>query len=124
MREKDPVLFLKAWICFQARKNLVAIFQSIVDERRARKEKRGLEDKKDMMDILLEVQDENGRKLNDEEIIDVLVMYLNAGHESSGHITMWVTYFLQKHPDFFKKAKVTKSSHFYYFNHFSIFCFC
>ncbi|KAF3623532.1 Ent-kaurenoic acid oxidase 1 [Capsicum annuum] len=90
----------------QARKKLVAIFQSIVDDRRAKREKRGPEVKKDMMDILLEVEDENGRKLNDEEIIDVLVMYLNAGHESSGHITMWATYFLQKHPEVFKRAKI------------------
>ncbi|KAL3348666.1 hypothetical protein AABB24_022034 [Solanum stoloniferum] len=94
----------------KARKKLVAIFQSIVDDRRARREKRGPEDKKDMMDILLEVQDENGRKLNDEEIIDVLVMYLNAGHESSGHIIMWVTYFLQKHPEFFQKAKAEQEA--------------
>lgn len=95
---------------FQARKRLVTIFQSIVDDRRERREKRGPEDKKDMMDILLDVQDENGRKLTDEEIIDVLVMYLNAGHESSGHITMWATYFLQKHPEIFKRAKVPKRS--------------
>ncbi|KAK4379546.1 hypothetical protein RND71_001408 [Anisodus tanguticus] len=89
----------------KARKKLVAIFQSIVNDRRERMEKKGPGEKKDMMDILLEVEDESGRKLNDEEIIDVLVMYLNAGHESSGHITMWATHFLQKHPEIFKKAK-------------------
>lgn len=58
------------------------------------------------MDALLHVEDENGRKLNDEEIIDVLLMYLNAGHESSGHIIMWATVFLQKNPEIFAKAKV------------------
>lgn len=94
----------------KARKKLVAIFQSIVDERRGRREKRGSGEKKDMMDILLQVEDENGRKLNDEEIIDVLVMYLNAGHESSGHITMWATYFLQKHPEVFKRAKAEQEA--------------
>ncbi|MCD7455245.1 Ent-kaurenoic acid oxidase 1 [Datura stramonium] len=95
----------------KARKKLVAIFQSIVDDRRAQKrEKRGPTEKKDMMDILLEVEDENGRKLNDEEIIDVLVMYLNAGHESSGHITMWTTYFLQKYPEVFKRAKAEQEA--------------
>ncbi|GAA0166527.1 oxygenase [Lithospermum erythrorhizon] len=89
----------------KARKKLVAIFQSIVDERRDRRRKNPTGEKKDMMDILLDEQDEKGRKLNDEEIIDVLVMYLNAGHESSGHITMWATLLLQKHPEFFKRAK-------------------
>ncbi|KAK6143055.1 hypothetical protein DH2020_023403 [Rehmannia glutinosa] len=63
----------------KARKKLVAVLQAIVTARRER--------------------------LKDEEIIDVLVMYLNAGHESSGHITMWATLFLQKNPDVFKRAK-------------------
>ncbi|XP_043695007.1 ent-kaurenoic acid oxidase 2-like [Telopea speciosissima] len=92
----------------KARRKLVAVFQSAVNERRQRKAG-GISDpgrRKDMMDALLDVKDEKGRELNDEEIIDVLLMYLNAGHESSGHITMWATLFLQHHPEVFKKAKV------------------
>lgn len=59
-----------------------------------------------MMDALMEVEDENRKKLDDEEIIDILIMYLNAGHESSGHITMWATVFLQEHRNCFRLAKV------------------
>nr|QNS29965.1 cytochrome P450 [Nothapodytes nimmoniana] len=94
----------------KARKKLVAVFQSIVDERRERRKNNPNTSKKDMMDALMEVEDENGRKLKDEEIIDVLVMYLNAGHESSGHITMWAALFLQKHPEFFKLAKAEQDA--------------
>lgn len=84
------------------------MFQSIVDERRSQRRKSNISStkKKDMMDALLDVEDENGRKLSDEEIIDVLLMYLNAGHESSGHIMMWAVVFLQKHPEIFQIAKV------------------
>lgn len=89
----------------KARKNLVVIFQSIVDERRNQRKGSVLTKKKDMMDALLEVEDENGRKLSDEEIIDVLIMYLNAGHESSGHTAMWAAIFLHRHPEFFQMAK-------------------
>ncbi|OIW18962.1 hypothetical protein TanjilG_09156 [Lupinus angustifolius] len=90
---------------FKARKNLVAIFQSVVTERRKqRKEKLSIK-AKDMLDALVDVEDENGRKLTDEEIIDVMIMYLNAGHESSGHLMMWTTLILQKHPEYFQKAK-------------------
>lgn len=64
------------------------------------------EEKTDMVDLLLEVEDENGRKMDDEEIIDVILMYLNAGHESSAHATMWTAYFLYKHPEYLQKAKV------------------
>lgn len=91
---------------FKARKNLLAVFQTIVDKRR--KERMGkapAKKAKDMMDALLDVEDENGRKLGDDDVIDIMLMYLNAGHESSGHITMWATYFLQRHPEYFKKAK-------------------
>ncbi|KAL2536666.1 Ent-kaurenoic acid oxidase 1 [Forsythia ovata] len=94
----------------KARKKLVAIFQSIVDERKERRRKNPSTNKKDMMEALMDVEDENGKKLNDEEIIDVLVMYLNAGHESSGHITMWATLFLQKHPEIFDKAKAEQQT--------------
>lgn len=88
----------------RARGRLVAALQGVLDERRAaagKKMNRGV----DMMDRLIEVEDEQGRRLEDEEIIDVLVMYLNAGHESSAHITMWATVFLQENPDILAKAK-------------------
>ncbi|KAG6677247.1 hypothetical protein I3842_14G016100 [Carya illinoinensis] len=89
----------------KARKKLVATFQSIVDERRNQRKEFVLPKKKDMMDALLDVADENGRKLSDEEIIDILLMYLNAGHESSGHTAMWAAIFLERHPEFLQKAK-------------------
>ncbi|KAG8644402.1 ent-kaurenoic acid oxidase 2 [Manihot esculenta] len=89
----------------RARKNLVASLQSVVDGRRNQMKGGIPSKKKDMMDALMDVEDENGRKLSDEEIIDVLLMYLNAGHESSGHITMWATILLQEHPEFLQKAK-------------------
>ncbi|CAM8899450.1 unnamed protein product [Rhodiola kirilowii] len=88
---------------FKARKKLVAIFQAVVDERRA-KRRNGVTVKKDMMEYLLDIKDENGKGLTDEDVIDILLMYLNAGHESSGHITMWAADLLQAHPDIFHKA--------------------
>lgn len=84
----------------------MATFQSIVDDRREQQEQNIPRKRRDMMDALLEVEDENGQRLSDEEIIDVLLMYLNAGHESSGHMIMWATIFLQQHPEVLQKAKV------------------
>ena len=96
-------------MCFQARQKLVSTLQWFLDEKR----KARVCDKpvgKDMMDILIEVEDEDGGKLEDDEIIDLLIMYLNAGHESSAHITMWVAIFLQEHPEFLQKARVPPTS--------------
>lgn len=84
---------------------MVDILQAVIDRRKAR-EKSISEEKTDMLDLLLEVEDENGRNLDDEEIIDVILMYLNAGHESSAHATMWAAFFLYKHPEYLQKAKV------------------
>ncbi|KAL4585885.1 hypothetical protein LXL04_010512 [Taraxacum kok-saghyz] len=89
----------------KARKKLVAILQKIVQERRKTRETTEGMSKKDMLDALLDSADDKGRKLDDEEIIDTLVMYLNAGHESSGHITMWSTILLQEHPECLRIAK-------------------
>lgn len=87
----------------KARKKLVTVLQRVLDERRAKG--KGGRKVVDMMDRLIAVEDESGRRLEDDEIIDILLMYLNAGHESSGHITMWATVFMQENPDILAKAK-------------------
>ncbi|XP_076936496.1 ent-kaurenoic acid oxidase 1-like isoform X1 [Bidens hawaiensis] len=89
----------------KARKNLVNILQAAVTKRRKKREATQGLPKTDMLDNLLDAEDEIGKKLDDEEIIDTLVMYLNAGHESSGHVTMWATLLLQSHPEYLKIAK-------------------
>ncbi|XP_047334114.1 ent-kaurenoic acid oxidase 1-like [Impatiens glandulifera] len=97
----------------KARKRMVAIFQSVVNERRKRMgsmKNSPVGKKGDMMDALLEVVDDKGRRLGDDDIIDILVMYLNAGHESSGHTAMWAVFYLHKHPEVFKKAKAEQEA--------------
>ena len=64
-------------------------------------------EKKDLLDILLEIKDlENGRKIQDHEIIDLLVMFLFAGHETTGIIMLLATTYLARNPLVWKKAKV------------------
>lgn len=92
----------------------MAAFKSIVEERRFQKKQNSSVKRRDMMDALLDVEDENGRKLSDEEIIDVMLMYLNAGHESSGHTIMWAVAYLTENPEFLQKAKVLELN--YHFN--------
>ncbi|KAM6588541.1 hypothetical protein CsatA_011146 [Cannabis sativa] len=90
----------------QARKNLVKILEDVIDGRKARKENNIIvEDKTDMVDLLMDVEDENGHKLENEQIIDVILMYLNAGHESTAHATLWATLFLHENPQYLQKAK-------------------
>ncbi|KAH7514370.1 hypothetical protein FEM48_Zijuj11G0082400 [Ziziphus jujuba var. spinosa] len=89
-----------------ARKKLVKIFQSILDEKRACKSYQLPNAKKDLIGLLLEAEDEDGGTLEDEEIIDLLLSYLLAGHESSAHGILWTVIYLLENPHILQKAKV------------------
>lgn len=91
----------------QARKKLLKILQTELDERRAmRKSDDRQKAKKGMIDLMMEVEDENGTKLEDEDIKDLLLMFLLAGHESTSHAAMWTILYLHLHPEMLQKAKV------------------
>lgn len=85
----------------KSRARVVNLLQEAVDERRALESG----NKEDVLNALLVAVDEDGNHLTDEEIIDILVMYLNAGHESSAHTMMWILIFLNEHPQILEKVK-------------------
>ncbi|XP_074309439.1 ent-kaurenoic acid oxidase 2-like [Silene latifolia] len=89
----------------KARKNLQKIFQRVVDERKAENVTKKEGHMKDMLDMFMEIESDNGVKLSDEEIVDLINALLNAGHESSAHAIMWVVMLLQENPQIFQKAK-------------------
>ncbi|XP_059656751.1 ent-kaurenoic acid oxidase 2-like [Cornus florida] len=89
----------------KARKYLVKNFQDVVDKRRATMKSNQSKPNKDVLSIMIETEDEDGQKLSDEEIIDLIIMFLLTGHESSAHATTWVMIFLQENPQCLQKAK-------------------
>jgi ent-kaurenoic acid hydroxylase len=79
-----------------------------VDERRLTiKNGEHMRENKDLIDILLEIKDGNGRKLEDEDISDLLIGFLFAGHETTANAIMWSIIYLTQHPHIMEKAKVT-----------------
>ncbi|KAK8639998.1 hypothetical protein V6N13_138364 [Hibiscus sabdariffa] len=87
----------------KARKKLVKMIQDELDERRATT---SVEDrKKGMVDLLMEVEGDKGEKLEDEHIIDLLLLILFAGHETTAHTIMWALIYLNHHPEMLRKAK-------------------
>ncbi|KAL9327537.1 hypothetical protein ACSQ67_002540 [Phaseolus vulgaris] len=88
----------------KARKKLTKLLQGLVDLKRRRNHTK-TKTKRDMMDSLLEVTDEDGRKLEDENIMDLLLVFLLAGHESSAHGILWTIIYLTQHSQFFQRAK-------------------
>ncbi|XP_075642403.1 7,8-epoxymelianol synthase CYP88A154-like [Castanea sativa] len=91
----------------KARKKLVKIFQSVLDKKRVTmKDNTNQTDaKKDMMDLLMGVKDEDGKQLADLDIIDLLIVFMLAGHESSAHGALWSIIYLSENPEVFKIAK-------------------
>ncbi|KAK8623680.1 hypothetical protein V6N13_065043 [Hibiscus sabdariffa] len=89
---------------FRARKKLVKMIADEVDERRAMTSAPAGR-KKAMMDLLMETENENGEKLEDEHIIDLLLLVLFAGHETTAHTIMWALIYLNHHPEMLQKAK-------------------
>lgn len=81
------------------------MLQNILDARRKERDN-GICEKRDVTDLLLDVKNENGEEFSDEEIIDILIMFLNAGYESTSCATLWAIIYLHDHPDILKTAKV------------------
>lgn len=81
------------------------LLQDLLNQKR-RTNNRKTKTKKDMMDLLMEVKDEDGKQLEDEDIIDLLLVFLLAGHESSAHGILWTIIYLLEHPHVFQRAKV------------------
>ncbi|XP_022738261.1 ent-kaurenoic acid oxidase 2-like [Durio zibethinus] len=89
----------------KARNMLIEILQGVLDERRANSNIIESNEKRGMIDLLMEIEDENGQKLQDEYITDLLLMFFLAGHESSAHSAMWAVIYLHDHPEMMQMAK-------------------
>ncbi|KAK2406179.1 beta-amyrin 11-oxidase [Trifolium repens] len=95
------------YFSLQAHKKIAKIVQTVVDERRLTiKNGEHMRENKDLIDILLEIKDGNGRKLEDEDISDLLIGFLFAGHETTANAIMWSIIYLTQHPHIMEKAKV------------------
>jgi ent-kaurenoic acid monooxygenase len=84
----------------------VKLLQGLVDHKRRNNKKEKQQMKKDMMDLLMEVKDEESGMLQDEDIVDLLLLFLLAGHESSAYGVLWTVIYLTNHPHVFERAKV------------------
>ncbi|KAI9088958.1 hypothetical protein K1719_029415 [Acacia pycnantha] len=87
----------------KAREKAKKLLQGLVERKRKRLKEGRTE--KDMMDLLMEAKDEDGGQMEDEDITDLLLLFLMAGHESTAHAIMWTLIFLGQHPQYFQKAK-------------------
>ncbi|CAJ1949505.1 unnamed protein product [Sphenostylis stenocarpa] len=87
------------------RKKLKKLIVSVVGERRLMMKTGEVGDKKDLIDLVLEGKGENGEELKEEDVADMLIMLLFAGHETTAVGLTSTILYLTRHPQVFTKAK-------------------
>lgn len=63
-----------------------------------------------LMDILMDAKDEEGQPLSNQDIIDLVHMYLFAGFDPITSATMASLLYLHENPDIMQKLKVEESA--------------
>src|SRR5262249_34029453 len=71
----------------------------IYEELGRRREQTDLAQRTDILSLLMQARDEDGRPMSDEELRDELVTLLVAGHETTARSVAWAVERLVRHPD-------------------------
>ncbi|XP_057458182.1 ent-kaurenoic acid oxidase 2-like [Lotus japonicus] len=87
----------------QCRKKLEEIFWTEFDNRK--KESYKLKPNNDLMDGLMQIEDAEGDKLSDTEVVDNIVSLVVAGYMSTSLVSMWAISLLAKYPNVLKKLR-------------------
>src|SRR5271168_1499313 len=77
----------------QATRELKAIINGILRERRASQQRRG-----DLLDMLLQARDSEGRPMSDEQLRDEVMTLFLAGHETTAIALSWTCFLLTQNP--------------------------
>jgi cytochrome P450 len=79
----------------EARRELHAVVDTIIQQRRASGEERG-----DLLAMLIEARDaETGTGMSDQQLRDEVLTLLLAGHETTANTLSWTLFLLAQHPD-------------------------
>ncbi|OAY66298.1 Ent-kaurenoic acid oxidase 1 [Ananas comosus] len=87
----------------QCRRKLSAIFREELAKRKEKKH--GVEEAGDLMNGLMQVEDDEGKQMSDDEVIDNTITLVLAGYKSTSLAIMWALYHLSKTPDVLHKLR-------------------
>ena len=95
-------MFINIWQC---RKKLEDIFRIELEKR---KNRTGIDQTMniDLMDGLMQIEDDMGKRLSDQEVLDNIVSLVVAGYTSTAMASTWALYFLAKYPNVLEKLRV------------------
>ncbi|TXG68428.1 hypothetical protein EZV62_003363 [Acer yangbiense] len=88
----------------QCRKKLEDIFRIELEKR---KNRTGIDQTMniDLMDGLMQIEDDMGKRLSDQEVLDNIVSLVVAGYTSTAMASTWALYFLAKNPNVLEKLR-------------------
>ena len=84
-------------------RGVMSTFDDVVLEMIAERERSGLGDHDDLLDLLLTVTDDDGRPMDRGLVRDELVTMMLAGHETTANALSWLWYCLTQHPDAYER---------------------
>ncbi|PON47603.1 Cytochrome P450 [Parasponia andersonii] len=89
------------------RKKLDAIFRAELEKKKDQIKVGSSTSKEDLdlMDGLMQIEDDEGNKLSDQEIIDNIVTLVVGGYVSTSLASMWALYYLAKYPNVLKMLR-------------------
>jgi cytochrome P450 len=82
-----------------------AVDSLLLGEIRARRADPVASDREDILSLLLQSRDEDGRPMSDHQLRDELITLLVAGHETTAAALAWALERLARHPDSFERLR-------------------
>lgn len=89
----------------RCRRKLEDIFSIELNKRKLKKGNKV--DALDLMDGLMQIEDDEGDKLSDKEVVDNIVSLVLGGYISTSLVFMWAIYLLAKYPNVLKLLRVS-----------------
>jgi cytochrome P450 len=107
MNKITHVVTIPDWIPTPANRRAMAAFklldQKIDDIINSRRQT--MEDKGDLLSMLLLSEDDNGESMTDSQVRDEAMTLFLAGHETTAIALTWTLYLLSQHPDILQKLQ-------------------
>jgi sterol 14-demethylase len=109
-RGTDPLCYVDAYLPIesfqrrdQARKDLVALVQDIMNQRIANPPKDKTD--RDMLDVLVSIKDEDGQpRFSADEVTGMFISLMFAGHHTSSGTSAWTLIELIRHPEVYAEV--------------------
>ena len=89
----------------ESKHTLDSTIEAIITKRRASAVDGVVEDKGDLLSMLMMAQDEDGNHMEDQQLRDEVITLFVAGHETTSNALTWTWYLLSQHPEVVAKLE-------------------